>query len=282
MSFISDILGSAKDDFVSGVFGAVNRGSLGDITGAVDSLASIAGNAVNNLGPRSGVDFGDGFAGINAREDAVQDWCWYAIMPTLAGKTCPWYYVTSANTPQRKLNVDTVKRNGHEAHFAESYTMTGTLSLKFFVDQSSKAPQYLKAWQSLILGSADPTQAANQGVWGLPGDYKKQITIVVTSVARKQLLTFKYLNCWPSDLMALELGAGSSTPLEQAVEFQVEDVDLSIQNANGVLDNIGDTLTGMAYSQLSGGLTSVVDSVRASVTGGVNGLLSSASSIFKF
>ena len=262
MSFISKILGAAKDDITSGLWGAVNHASRGELGEAIDSIVNIPGNVANNAGAHSGTSFGDGFAGINAREDAVQDWCWYAILPSFAGKNCPWYYVTAANTPFRKINPETVKRNGHEVTSADYYSMSGNLNLKFFLDSSSKAADYLRAWQAQILMNKDPTQANNQGVWGLPVNYKKSITIVVTSVDRKELLIFKYLNCWPTDLTSLDLGSGSANPMELSVDFSVEDVDLSIKNANGILDNLSDTAAGMAYSAVSGGLSSLVNTIR--------------------
>lgn len=275
MSFISQIFGAAKDDITSGIWGAVNHASRGELGEAIDSIVNIPGSVLDNAGAHSGTSFGDGFAGINARQDAVQDWCWYAIMPSFGGKTCPWYYVIGANTPFRKITPETIRRNGHEVTFAESYAMSGSLSLKFFLDSSSRAADYLRTWQSYVLASKDPTQARNQGVWGLPANYKKTVTIVVTSVDRKELLIFKYLNVWPTDLAALELGAGSANPMELAVEFSVEDVDLSIQNANGVLDNLADTATGMAYSAVSGGLSSIVNTFK----GGFSGFSNNASSV---
>ena len=263
MSFISDILGSAKTDIIGGVTGAINQLGRGDLGAAVDSITSIVPNVANNLAPRDGTAFGDGLAGLMAREDAVQDWNWYCILPSIGGKQLAWYYVVSANTPHRKFNAETLRRNGHSVHLAESYEMSGNLSLKFFLDTSSKTHDYLKAWARAILSDADPTQARNQGIWGLPAEYKRAITIVVMSPDRKDLLTFKYLNCWPSDPQALELGAGSEAGLELTVDFQVEDVDLKVSNALGVIDNLKNTARGMAFSALSGGVNSIVQAFKS-------------------
>ncbi len=267
MSFVSSILGSAKDDLKGGLTGAVNQLGRGDLSGALSSLSDIPGNIINNLGARNGVAFGDGFKGIHARKDAVQDWCWYCILPKVGGKQLPWYYVTSANTPHRKINTESLKRNGHTVHYPESYEMSGSLSLKFYLDGTSKAHEYLKAWQREIVGDKNPAQAANQGVWGLPSKFKKPITIAVMSVDRKELLVFKYLGCFPTDPQAMELGAGSANPLELQVEFQVEDLDLTVKNSLGFLENLKNTAKGFALDAIGGGLTSLIGSFTSVPTG---------------
>jgi hypothetical protein len=258
MSFVTDILGTAKDNIKGGVANAGARLLSGDVNGALSTLTDIPGNLLANAGARGSASFGDGFAGINARQDAVQDWCWYCIMPRIGGKDLPWYYVTGANTPFRKFHVETLKRNGREAHYPESYAMSSSLQLKFFVDSSSKSSQYLKAWQAEILGDANPALAANQGVWGYPAKYKKTITIAVLSVDRKELLVFKYFGCFVSDPQALDLGAGSSNPMELTVEFQIEDVDLTVKNGLGIIDNLKEQAKGLAMDFISGGVSSIV------------------------
>lgn len=267
MSFVSNILGSAKDDFKGGIANAVNDLGRGDISGAISTLTDIPGNLISNIGARGGASFGDGFRGLQNIRDVVQDWCWYCILPEVGGIQLPWYYVSGANTPFRKFNAETLKRNGHNTHLVESYEMSGPISLKFLMDGSSKSSLYLKAWQGQVLWDYDPSQAINQGVWGMPSGYKKTITIVVMSVARKELLTFKYFNCFPTDLQGLELGSGSSNPLELSVEFQVDDVDLTIRNDLGLLENLKESIKGLALGALTGGASTIVDTFKSIPTG---------------
>lgn len=260
MSFVSDILGSAKDNIKGGIANAGSQLLTGDISGALSTVAGIPGSLLSNIGARGSAAFGDGFSGIHARKDAVQDWCWYCMLPRMDGKDLPWYYVTGANTPHRKINVESLKRNGHQVHYAESYEPSGNLQLKFFVDSSSKSHYYLKAWLGQIVGDANPALAVNQGLFGYPSKYKKTITIAVMSVARQELLVFKYYGCFPTDPQALELGSGSTTPLELTVEFQVEDVDLIVKNGLGFIENLKDQAKGLAMDAIGGGLSSLVSS----------------------
>lgn len=260
MSFVSDILGNAKDNVKGGIANAGSQLLSGDVSGALATVTNIPGNLLANMGARGSASFGDGFAGINARKDAVQDWCWYCMLPRADGKDLPWYYVTGANTPHRKINVESLKRNGHMVHYADSYETTGSLQLKFFLDTSSKTHYYLKAWQGLIVGDANPALAVNQGLWGYPAAYKKTITIAVMSVSRKELLVFKYYGCFPTDPQALELSAGSATPLELTVDFQVEDVDVTVKNGLGFIENLKEQAKGLAMDAIGGGLSSLVSS----------------------
>lgn len=267
MSFISQILGSAKDDIVNGALGAINQIGRGDLDEAVNSITRIVPNIAENVGSRDGVAFGNGFAGIHSRQDAVQDWNWYCVLPNVGGKQLPWYYVVSANTPQRKFNVETLARNGHKVHLPESYELSGNLSLKLFVDTSSRAADYAKAWSSAVLGYNDPAVPANQGVWGMPVDFKKTVSVVLMSPDRKDLITFKYLKCWPSDPSAFELGSGSGNPMELQLDLQVEDVEVTIRNAQGLLDNLGSTARGVAYSAISGGVSDLINGFRSTSIG---------------
>ena len=266
MSFVSSILGGAKDEIKNGLSNAASSLGQLDVAGAVSSLTDIPGNLLASIS-RGGVALGDGFKGIRSRQDAVQDWCWYCVLPDVGGKSLPWYYVTTANTPHRKFNVESLKRNGHEIHLVESYGMGGNIQLKFFLDASSKSHAYLKAWCNEILWDHDPSLAYNQGVWGYPSAYKKTITIVVMSVDKKDLLVFKYFGCFPTDPQALELTPGTPTPLELTVEFQVEDVELTVKNGMGFLENLKETVKGFALGALTGGISSVISSFKATPSG---------------
>lgn len=253
MTFVSDILGTAKDNISGGIAVATAQVLAGDGVGAINTLAGLPANLLSNVKARGSASFGDGFAGINARKDAVQDWCWYCILPDIDGVSLPWYYVTSANTPYRKIVTEAIKRNGHTVNLPDSYEMSGNLQLKLFVDSSSLSYAYAKKWMSKVLADDNPAIAVNQGIWGYPQAFKKSVTIAVMSVDRKDLLLFKYLGCFPSDPQALELGSGSETPLELTLDLPVDDVDLTVMNSLGFIQNLKDQAKGMAMDALDGG-----------------------------
>jgi hypothetical protein len=262
MPSISDILGAAKSSVAGGVSSSISQLVQGDVSGALSSLTSTATDLVANTLAQSGASFGDAMTGMNAREDAMQSWCWYAILPVIQNTsanlvslnpsvTLPWYYVEESNLPMRSVTPRSLDRNGHTANYAESYSVEG-LSLTFFMDNANLAYKYLKAWQGNMLGNADPGKQVNQGVWGYPANYKKDITIVVTSVTKKTLITAKYYGCMPTNLAALDLDSDSSTRLKQRVEFAVDDMDLKVSNLKGNLENLVSTASGYAISALNG------------------------------
>jgi hypothetical protein len=171
-----------------------------------------------------------------------------ALSPSVS---LPWYYVQTANLPQRVVTAESINMNGHPIHLPESYSVPN-LTLGFFMDSSNQAHQWLKAWQGQILGDSDPTSPVNHGMWGLPAQYKKTINIVVIDVKKKQMLNVRYINCWPSDPSALDLVSGSAEALVQNVTFMVEDVQVTLSNDKGLLGNLLDTAKGYAMGALSG------------------------------
>lgn len=273
MPSISDYIGSAISSLSGTAQTSVNQLAQGDIAGAISSGIGGLSTAINSIGASGGTTLGDDFAGINARSDAVQSWCWYAVMPDITNSngvslgsiagvsvgspsvSLPWYYVQTSNLPQRQFGLDTIKRNGHNVHYAKDYEV-GTLSLGLFMDSSSKAHQYLKAWQGLVMANQNPKVVSNQGNWGYPSSYKKDIVLVVLSVAKNILLNVKFINCWPTEPAALELTSGEAQPMVQTVSFAVEDMDITVNNDKGLLATLLSTASGYASSAISGALNS--------------------------
>jgi T4-like virus tail tube protein gp19 len=281
MPSIADYLGAAGSALKGTGATLVNQLAQGNIEGAISGALQAPGQLLGSLGSFGGTSLGDDFAGINARGDAVQSWCWYAVMPDINNNSAlsvgvvaginvgapvvslPWYYVQTANLPMRQFSLDTIKRNGHSVHYAQSYEV-GTLTLGLFMDSSSKAHQYIKAWQGQVMANANPKSVQNQGNWGYPAAYKKDIVLVVLSVDKKVLLNVKLINCWPTEPSAVELTSGEATPLVQTINFAVEDVDITVNNDKGLLDTLIGTATGYATSALTGALNSQLNNIITS------------------
>jgi hypothetical protein len=268
MSSLGNVISNAKNSIVGGVQNGLQQIATGDIEGGVDTLVNTPADALANLS--GGPGLGDAMRGMQARSDAIQNWCWYCILPAVnnsnslnlgglipqlgnlqAQVSLPWYYVQTASLPQRNIQTDSVNINGHPVNYPESYSVEA-LNLGLFMDSSSKVHQYLKAWQGQILGNVNPSVARNQGMWGLPAKYKKTINIVLLNVTKKQMLNVKYLNCWPTNISALELNSSSAEAMIQNVSFEVEDVDVRVYNDKGLIDNLLDTATGYAMGALNG------------------------------
>ena len=261
MSALSNVIGAAKSGFTTGkgsLNASLNSLVSGDIQGALANLANTAGDTLNAFAATGAAPLGDGFGGINAREDALQNWCWYAMLPAFGRTTLPWYYVSAANMPYRTIQTEAIQRNGKAVHYPESYSVDN-LSMVFFLDNSGKAYQYLKTWQGLVLGNIDPKKPGNQGKWGLPSNYKKDIQLIVFSVAKKRMLNVKYINCWPTNLTALSLSSGQAEALSQEVNFLVEDVEVTVNNDKGLMENLLDTTTNFVIGNAANALTGFGD-----------------------
>lgn len=248
----------------------------GNVGGAIETLLRAPGDAIANIGGRGSEDVGHSFAGMQARGDALQNWCWYCLLPSIPSANAPslslntgpvgslvslpWYYVQTSNLPQRVINADSTSMNGHQVHLPDSYAVPN-LNLGLFMDSKNLAHRWLKAWQGQILGDADPTYAGNQGMWGLPANYKKTINIVVVDVKKKEMLTVRYINCWPQDPSALDLVSGAAEALVQQVSFMVEDVQITVSNDKGLIDNLLDTAQGYALGALSGASSALLNNL---------------------
>lgn len=279
MSSLSNVIQGAKNSVKSSFNTSLGQLAQGNIGGALDGLLRAPEDAINGIGARGAAAPGNSFAGMQNRQDALQNWCWYCLLPSISNANAPsisgfsplngvlspsvslpWYYVQTSNLPQRVVTADSVNMNGHPVHFPESYSVPN-LTLGLFMDSSNKAHQWLKAWQGQILGDADPTSAMNQGMWGLPAQYKKTINIVLLDVKKKQMLNVRYINCWPSDPSALDLVSGAAEALVQNVTFMVEDIEVTVSNDKGFIDNLLDTAKGYAMGALSGATSAALNNL---------------------
>jgi len=284
MSSLSDFMGNAssslKGSATRTIGDAASQGAQGNVSGAVSTLLNGPQSALSSIGAQGGATMGDDFAGLQKRGDAVQNWCWYAVMPDVSNPNAvsggtlqalgqsvgvgqpvvslPWYYVQTANVPDREFQVESIKRNGHEVHFPSSYSV-GSLTLGLFMDDRSVAEMYCKAWAAQVMGNQNPKIVSNQGQWGYPSAYKKDINIVVLSVRRNVLLNVKLMNCWLTQKSALELTSGEASAMVREVTFSVEDIDITVNNDKGLLDTLSNTATGYAASALGSVLGGAVN-----------------------
>jgi hypothetical protein len=278
-NFVSNILGGAKSQVVNGAGTALSQLAQGDVKGAIASLNQTAGDLVTNAADRGAADFGDDLGGMNARGDAMQNWCWYCLLPSIqnanaislpfAGApsmTLPWYYVEEATLPQRAFTHKQIDRNGHIANYVEGYTTDG-LSLTFFLDSSNRSLMYLNAWCGQMVGNKDASNIENRGVWGLPKNYKKDITMIVTDVTKKTLITAKYFGCMPKDPSTLDLVSGQADRLKMKVDFAIDDVQITLQSADGLLSQLLTTAEGYGMSALQGVSAGFVKTIQGSISG---------------
>lgn len=184
----------------------------------------------------------DPFVGMNQRGDAIQNWSWYCELPELGPTplvngidTLPWYYVPAATMPFRNITSAQINRLGGQRNYPENYSVDD-LTLTFFVDTSNAAFKYATGWTGRVLGGGDPKVVGNRGMWGLPGHYKRDIKIHITSADRTRLLTATYTGCWPTNINQISLESNSSEQVQMQVTFKVDDVHVTIVDGTGMDD----------------------------------------------
>lgn len=251
---------------------ALQQLASGNIEGSISSILGGAESAFNAYQARGKASLGDDFTAINARSDALQNWCWYCLPPGIQDPnsvasplvSLPWYYVQTTNLPYRTVAAESINMNGHPVHFPESYSVP-ELTMGFFLDSSNVVQQWLKAWQGQILSNRNPSDTRNQGMWNLPAQYKKTFNIVLMDVAKRTMLNVKYINCWPTSPSALDLTSASAEALIHNVTFHVEDMDFIVLNDKGIIDNVLSTVKGFAMSQISGAVSGASSSFASAL-----------------
>lgn len=268
MSALGNVISSIKTSASGSFQSSLTQLASGNVEGAVSTLLQGPGDALDAIGATGSAGLGDALGGINARSDALQTWNWYCVPPPITNSSAislgsiggtnltssamlPWYYVQTANLPFRTFQPDTIQRNGHAVIYPESYSVEN-LTLGLFMDSSSKSMSYISAWQGLVMANQNPKNPTNQGLWGRPSQYKKDIQVVLLSVARQQILKFRYINCWPLSVGTLSAVPGGSDIFIADVTFAVEDVDITISNDQGLINNLINSAEGYAMGALSG------------------------------
>ncbi len=252
MSALSNVISTAIE-------GATNRAIRRAIPGGVGGvLAPVMDAAIDQIrgsvmGRQSEKKFreqaaiggasnrpGDSFAGIHARGDAIQTWCWYALMPTVNNNgyttDLPWQYVQSGNLPERNIASGSANFAGHPVHFPESYSVD-QLQLGMFMDDTNAVQRYIQAWRELVLQNGDSNLPMGaKGLWGLPSKYKMSIDIVILNMSKTYAMNFKYTGCWPTLSSQQEVNSGTAEAMVKNVTFMVEDVFVDLYDLKGVVE----------------------------------------------
>jgi hypothetical protein len=253
---------------VGAVKTSINQGIASAKSSLIGNAKAIARSAIKNalLGgtiteTSSGLQIGDDFAGMQARGDAMQTTNWWCVLPTVGdvgfsatngSQTLPWYYVQSSNLPFIELQSNSLVRNGRTIHLPESYSVAD-LNLTLFMDNTNAALRWYKAWINMVVSEPNPYDPNSQGLWGRPGDYKKNVDFVIYTYDdqnKKQLVNIKYINCMPGSQTSMpELNSGAPEVLTLSVGLKVEDIQITLLDAS-----IADSLKSSTGQGLIGSL----------------------------
>lgn len=160
---------------------------------------------------------------------------WWADLPNLDGNQVKigWEFVEEVTLPFIEFEQVSNYRAGKQYHFAHHYNI-GTLGLKFYEDSYGTSTQYLTHWQSII-------QSQSSGLYRLPKDYKKTISIWVLDVSKLTVMCLVYTGCWPTRLDTMQLGSLNGDRVIVGAEFSVDEmhVDFIKVNPRNIPANVG-------------------------------------------
>lgn len=196
----------------------LSQGVVGDILNRVEPIARRVYNAsgVGSFTPRSTPGARDPLSAARSRLDPLLSFNWYCDLPDIDNVSLSWEFVEEATLPFIELEQVSNYKAGKMYHYPHHYSI-GTLSLKFYEDIQGSTTQYLEAWRRKIV---DP----DSGLFYLPKDYKKTITITVLDPAKATVMFLEYTGCWPMRSDAFQMTSGSSERIAPSAEFSVDEI----------------------------------------------------------
>jgi hypothetical protein len=243
-------------------------GSLGNSRPAVGGLGRLSGfggssaasNLLNGIGnqglgtqrgsARASSRGGNGagrVAPINPLADAVSrldpllSIDWYCTLPLLQGvrsepRTLPWQMVEEATLPMFEFEPVSNYKAGKTFHYP-SHQNLGSLTLKFYEDSSGQSTAFIRNWQSLIFDK-------ETGLYNVPKVHKQIITFTLFDVAKFEVITIRYLGCWPQNPDSYQLIGGSSERITPSVTFSVDDIEMTFNQltseaTQSLISNVG-------------------------------------------
>lgn len=283
---------------VNEAIGAAAQAMTGDVGGAVERLISLPGTIANastyglthgsilTSGSIDGLNFGSRgspnsvYAELAGRSDPLLSFNWYCNLPPIAvdGKQArlDWNYVEEATVPFRNYETRSVFRAGRMRHYAKSYSIDN-LRLAFYLDTAGRTMEYLQMWDNAMVRKTTKQDMYREGgQFGLPTNYKKDIKIHLVDPNRQELVELLYVECWPTNLDALNLNSGASDRLIANVNFSVGDVfvnslGVSRTTIDGILrspnpsGNIGSIFQDAANQVISRGVQAVTSGVSGAI-----------------
>jgi hypothetical protein len=196
----------------------LSRGVGGDILNRVEPIVRRVINFGGNTGfvPRSAPGDRDPLSAARARLDPLLSFNWYCDLPLIDGTELSWEFVEEATLPFIEFEQTSIYRAGKQYHYPHHYNI-GTLSLKLYEDSQGIATRYLDAWRRKIV---DP----DSGLFYLPKDYKKTITVTILDQAKATAMFLEYTGCWPMRSDAYQMTSGSAERIAPSVEFSVDEI----------------------------------------------------------
>lgn len=183
----------------------------------------------------------------NSNLKPTPSWRFYCTLPTVDGTSLNGqtlaFYVERISAPQVGASFEPAPFNSGERQFPNMRTI-GQITMTLAEDTNYSVIQYLRAWKNLIVD--------DNGNYGLPSNYKKQIQLQPLDETGASNFTFSWQGCAPTQVDAYDFDGSVSKHVSCNVVFVVDSMDpfsvsststSSTQTSSGA-SSVGTTTTG--------------------------------------
>lgn len=139
------------------------------------------------------------FDDIGQRADPLLTHHWECEhLPSFSGTSLPARYVETVDLPMPELDVKEGIFGAGTFTYLPGYESFPAFNLSIYEDNSARALKYLNKWREAI-------REPSTGLYHLPHNYKKTITLGLYNAQGQKVLTVKLFNCWPTSISELRL-----------------------------------------------------------------------------
>ena len=153
---------------------------------------------------------------LSKRPDPLLSTHWYVkVMPKSAlAYQVDYSYVETIDLPFNEIKSGAHFSGGGYTYFPEFHDIS-SFSINFYADSEGRVLKWLNNWRSRV-------KDFGSGLYGMPGDYKENITVALLTATQKVVATVDLIGIWPASLSNLSLGNADPSKLELSATFSVD------------------------------------------------------------
>ncbi len=144
---------------------------------------------------------GTAFDDVNNLPDPAIAWRFGCTFPTINGLTIADTYLDKATLPQELVESANQYVAGSFVYYPTTMN-SSDVELTFYEDRSFSVFKYLTYWRRQVLD--------DDGNYGLPKDYKKELDFTLYDQTGATGLTLRYVGAWPKGPAAYNMDSESS------------------------------------------------------------------------
>lgn len=193
-----------------------------------------------------------------AQQAPANNWRWIARMPSIPGAPAATQVVAESIEFQFRSIAATPRFGGAMQRKFPTVTDVAAVNMSFYETEGYIATTYLDRWQKMIVD--------DQGVFGMPREYKKNIVLELYSITESKLYTGMLIDVWPSQVGGFSLNYNDSGRIVVSCSFEVDRVGSGRGSGSSILSML--MSTGM--NVLTSGVAALTDAFGNAVASTVS------------